>query len=52
VHQAVSRGNQRMMRAILDAGGDLTRRDKEGNTPRDIAKMMGRGKLAAAMSAK
>jgi len=27
VHQAASRGNQRMMRAVLDAGGDLTRRD-------------------------
>jgi ankyrin repeat protein len=40
-----------MMRAVLDAGGDLSRRDKEGKTPRDIAATMGRGKLAAAMSA-
>jgi ankyrin repeat protein len=36
---------------VLDAGVDLARRDKEGNTPRDIAEMMGRGKLAATMAA-
>lgn len=52
VHQAASCGNQRMMRAVLDAGGDVTRRDNEGNTPRDIAEMMGRDKMAAALSAK
>ncbi len=52
VHQAASRGNQRMMRAVLDAGGDVTRRDKQGNTPRDIAEMMGRDKMAAALQAK
>ena len=52
MHQAASRDNQRMMRAVLDAGGDLTRRDDKGKTPRDIAATMGRGKLVAAMSAK
>jgi len=46
VHQAASRGNQRMLRAVLDAGGDLSVRDKEGNTPRDIAS---REKLIAMM---
>ena len=52
VHQAASRGNQRMMHAVIDAGGDLKRRDKDGNTARDIAEVMGRGRLAAAMPAK
>jgi len=36
VHQAASRGNVRMLRAVLDAGGDAKRRDKEGRTPRDV----------------
>lgn len=52
VHQAASRGNQRMMRAVLDAGGDVARRDKQGNTPRDIAEMMGRDKMAAVLPAR
>jgi len=37
VHQAASRGNERMLRALLEAGGDLTRRDHEGCLPRDRA---------------
>lgn len=52
VHQAASRGNERMMRAVLEAGGDLTRQDKSGATPLDIAKAMGRGKLVALMAAR
>lgn len=36
VHQAASRGNLRMMRAVLDAGGDPTRPDKEGRTPAEM----------------
>jgi uncharacterized protein len=36
VHQAASRGNVRMLRAVLDAGGDAQRRDKEGKKPRDL----------------
>jgi ankyrin repeat protein len=36
VHQAASRGNVRMLRAVLDAGGNAKRRDKEGRTPRDV----------------
>ena len=50
VHQAASRGNERMMRAVLDAGGDLTRRDKQGLTPFDIAKSAGRSKLMPLLS--
>jgi ankyrin repeat protein len=37
VHQAASRGNVRVLQAVLDAGGDLRQRDREGNLPRDIA---------------
>jgi len=51
VHQAASRGNARMMRAVLDAGGDLGRCDKQGRTPIDIARSMDRDKLLALMSA-
>jgi ankyrin repeat protein len=36
VHQAASRGNVRMLRAVLDAGGDARRRDKEDWLPRDV----------------
>jgi ankyrin repeat protein len=38
VHQAASRGNERALRAVLDAGGDKTRRDKAGQVPRDLTK--------------
>jgi ankyrin repeat protein len=38
VHQAASRGNVRMLRAVLEAGGDPRRRDLEGNLPRDHAR--------------
>ena len=31
-----SRGNVRVLSAVLQAGGDRKRRDKDGNTPRDI----------------
>jgi ankyrin repeat protein len=48
VHQAASRGNLRMMRAVLDAGGDPQRRDKEGHTPRDVKLS---DKLAAMLAA-
>lgn len=37
MHQAASRGNERMVRALLDAGGDPAVRDAEGCLPRDRA---------------
>jgi ankyrin repeat protein len=37
VHQAASRGNERMLQAVLESGGDVTRRDREGCIPRDRA---------------
>jgi ankyrin repeat protein len=38
VHQAASRGNARLLRAVLDAGGEPRRRDKAGHQPRDLAR--------------
>ena len=43
VHQAASRGKVRIMRAVLEAGGDPRHRDSEGRTPRDVTMS---GKLA------
>jgi ankyrin repeat protein len=43
VHQAASRGNERALRAVLDAGGEKARRDKSGQVPRDLTKS---GKVA------
>jgi ankyrin repeat protein len=37
VHQAASRGNERMLRAILDAGGDRAKLDQQGLAPWKIA---------------
>jgi len=37
VHQAASRGNERTLQAVLDAGGNITQRDNEGCIPRDRA---------------
>jgi hypothetical protein len=34
-----------MLRAVVDAGGDLKRRDRLGRTPRDVAAAAGRKKL-------
>jgi ankyrin repeat protein len=50
-HQAASRGNARMMRAVIDAGADLARRDKQGYTPPAIARIAGRAKLLEMMGA-
>ena len=47
VHQAASRGNLRLLEAVLEAGGDRSRRDLEGRLPLDIAVAAGRDKLAA-----
>ena len=45
VHQAASRGNDRMWQAVLRAGGDVTKRDQRDDTPLDIAGIMGRTKF-------
>ncbi len=47
VHQAASRGNVRMMQAVLAHGGDVTARDQNGDTPRDVAELKGREKISA-----
>jgi ankyrin repeat protein len=38
VHQAASRGNARMLKALLDAGGDPLRQDRFGMTPGEVAR--------------
>jgi ankyrin repeat protein len=50
VHQAASRGNERMLRAVLDAGGDATRRDKLGHTAYDVSRIMNRQKLVSLLA--
>jgi ankyrin repeat protein len=47
VHQAASRGNERLLRAVLDAGGDKAQRDRQGQAPRDLTRSE---KLAAMLS--
>jgi len=47
LHQAVSRGNERMLRALLEAGGDPRGKDAEGVTPFEMAVAKGRKKLVA-----
>ncbi len=39
MHQAASRGNAAMWQALVDAGGDETRRDRKGYTPRQVGKV-------------
>jgi ankyrin repeat protein len=51
VHQAASRGNVRLLEAVLKAGGDLSVRDKQRSTPLDIARLMRRTKLIPLCSA-
>ena len=47
-HQAASRGNEKMMRAVLDAGADLRVRG-EGGTPVEIAQSARKFKLVEMM---
>lgn len=49
LHQAASRGNAGMMEALLDAGGDVKRRDRDGDTPVDVAAKTKREKLVRMM---
>ena len=51
VHQAASRGNEKVMKAVLAAGGDAERSDNEGSTPIDIARANRRGKIVALLGA-
>lgn len=49
-HQAASRGNVRLMKAVLEAGADLTRRDRGGYDPIDVAREAKRTKLVEMMT--
>jgi ankyrin repeat protein len=46
-HQAASRGNARLLKAVIDAGADLARRDNSNCTPLDLARSLKREKLVA-----
>jgi ankyrin repeat protein len=50
-HQAASRGNARLMRAVLEAGADRNRRDRTLRTPLDVVRILKRDKLAALLVA-
>ena len=45
VHQAASRGNERLMRAILAAGGDRTKLDLQGLAPWKVAMLARKPKM-------
>ena len=47
LHQAASRGNERMLRELLAAGGDPRKKDAEGVTPFEIVTAKGKTKLIA-----
>jgi ankyrin repeat protein len=51
LHQAASRGNARMLKALLDAGGDRARRASNGETALDIAHACRRDKLIGLLAA-
>ena len=47
VHQAASRGNERMLKAIIEAGGEPRRAAADGMLPVDIARASRRAKIIA-----
>jgi ankyrin repeat protein len=49
VHQAVSRGNVKMLKDLLAAGGDANKAGDDGRTPRGMAKKSGRADLLQAI---
>ncbi len=50
LHQAASRGNLRVVQALIAAGADLSRRDAKGATPLDIARAGRKPKIVAALT--
>jgi len=50
VHQAASRGNERMLRACLAAGGDPSARDQAGLVPAQVALLMRKPRMAAILA--
>ena len=51
LHQAASRGNERMLRACLDAGGDREVRDRFRLTPAMVAVRMRKPRMAEILEA-
>jgi ankyrin repeat protein len=50
VHQVASRGNERLLKAVMGAGGNLRSRDKEGRTPKDVAGGPKRDRVVAVLA--
>jgi ankyrin repeat protein len=50
VHQAVSRGNLKILQDLMRAGGDATVKDGKGWTPGDMARLSGRSDLLAVLT--
>jgi ankyrin repeat protein len=50
VHQAASRGNEQMLKAVLAAGGDRSRKGNAGESPAEIARARRRSKLVAILA--
>lgn len=50
VHQAASRGNGRMFKALVEAGGDLRRKNLAGETPLELANLPTRTVLSSVAS--
>ncbi len=51
LHQAAARGNESLVKALLQAGGDAARRSKDGKMPMDIAKETGKAAAVELLSA-
>jgi hypothetical protein len=50
VHQAASRGNEKILKAVLAAGGDRRKKTLEGETPAKVAESMSQPKMYALLT--
>ena len=46
MHQAASEGHVQCLKALIEAGGNVTGVDRRGHTPIDLAKLWGHRKCA------
>ncbi len=51
LHQAAARGNEGLVKALLDAGGDTALKSKDGKMPSDIARASGKAAAAELLGA-
>jgi len=50
VHQAASRGNEKILRAVLASGGDIKKKTMDGETPSGVAESNSQPKMYALLS--